>query len=144
MELFEALRDHFSENNEWQETGLRFLPEWNDFVKPPVLIASGVIYVIVFVSLYYAMRNFEPMVLRTPMRVYNLAQVGLCLYMSYGILATYPPLCLIVPESLYFDLSVLITLPFHVSFFQVWLTLSCVQASCSSCWPHQRLSHCLA
>ncbi|EDQ87885.1 uncharacterized protein MONBRDRAFT_37774 [Monosiga brevicollis MX1] len=58
---------------------------YGPLVEPAVLVASGALYVIAALLLHKTMRNQKPMDLKGLMRVYNLVQVAVCGYMTYGL-----------------------------------------------------------
>ncbi|EGD83301.1 transferase [Salpingoeca rosetta] len=64
---------------------MQYHSEYDYLVQPPVLIGSGIIYVIVAVSLYKFMRSRPAFELKIPMMIYNIAQVVVCAAMTAGL-----------------------------------------------------------
>ena len=63
---------------------MRFFPEYEDLVQPPVLVASGIVYLAVALGLYKIMRDRPAFELKIPMMIYNLIQIVVCGAMTFG------------------------------------------------------------
>eukprot|EP00045_Choanoeca_perplexa_P008698 m.81821 g.81821 ORF g.81821 m.81821 type:complete len:294 (-) comp14582_c0_seq1:856-1737(-) len=59
---------------------------YEHLVQPVVLVGSGLLYVVIALLLHYLMRDRSPFSLKQTMRVYNVIQVAVCGYMTYGLL----------------------------------------------------------
>lgn len=84
----------------------RFLHAIAPYVSPPVLVGLMAGYLAMVVLLSRVMRDRQPLLLSTAMRVYNVMQIVVCAYMCWGLF----PLLLTAP-----------TLHIHVFGMRLWL-----------------------
>merc|ERR1719240_2182261 len=68
--------------------GLKFHPEFNWLVTPTMLAVPSLAYVVVAVAAHFFMAKYDvktPSWVPNAMRVYNVVQIVLCLYMAVGL-----------------------------------------------------------
>jgi elongation of very long chain fatty acids protein 4 len=67
--------------------GMKYFPEYDFTITPAVLYGPSVAYVVLALLGHFAMRTREsPKWVNSAMRVYNIGQILLCLYMTIGML----------------------------------------------------------
>jgi hypothetical protein len=63
---------------------------YEPLVRPAVLVGSGILYVAAALLLRFLMREQQPFSLKQTMRLYNVVQVAVCGYMTYGTTSPSP------------------------------------------------------